>query len=207
VPLVLEKRALQACVAAAGLVAVVAGGWGVLHGVAADAEASNHARYLSGLLLAIGLASWTTLPAIATKARASRFRLLAALVAVGGLCRLLGVVLGDLPSWQVAGALVMELVVTPLLCLWQSSWTARFARQRLATSGGTETIATFRRVIDSTPQSGKSAWQQTHRDRAPMPGLRDIAQLGFSHDAQCTIRFNPLADFLASRWRLRRSGL
>jgi hypothetical protein len=204
VPLLLEKWVLQACVAAAGLVAVVAGGWGVLHGATADPEASNHARYLSGLLLAIGLASWTTLPGIACKA--SRLRLLVALVAVGGLCRLLGVVLGDLPSWQVVGALVMELAVTPLLCLWQSSWSARFAGQQLATSGDTETVATFRQVIDSPPQSGKNALNQTHcRDRTTMPCPREmVAPLGIRHDAQCTIRFNPLADFLAELWRLRR---
>jgi hypothetical protein len=204
VPLLLEKLVLQACVAAAGAVAVVAGGWGVLHCAAADPEASNHARYLSGLLLAIGLASWTTLPGIARKG--SRLRLLLALVAVGGLCRLLGVVLGDVSSWQVVGALVMELTVAPLLCLWQSSWSARFAGQRWATSCDTETVATFRQVTDSPPQSGRNALNQTHcRDGAIMPRPREMeAPLGFRHDAQCTIRFNPLADFLAELWRLCR---
>jgi hypothetical protein len=85
----------------------------------ADAAAVNHARYLSGLLLAIGLASWTTIPDIGRKAE--RLRLLAALVVIGGLCRLLGVAMGDVPSWPVVGALGMELIATPLLCLWQSN--------------------------------------------------------------------------------------
>jgi hypothetical protein len=125
VPLFSEKRALQACIAAAGLVGVVGGGWGALHAPGLGAEAASHARYLSGLLLAIGLVSWTTLPDIARKGH--RLRLLAALVAIGGLCRLLGVALGDIASWQVVAALVMELVVTPLLCFWQSRAAAALA--------------------------------------------------------------------------------
>jgi len=39
---------------------------------------------------------------------------------VGGLCRLLGVELGDGLSASVVGPLIVELAVTPLLCLWQA---------------------------------------------------------------------------------------
>ena len=49
----------------------------------------------------------------------ARFRLLTALVVLGGWCRLLGVALGDALTPPVAAALLMELIVTPLLCLWQ----------------------------------------------------------------------------------------
>lgn len=113
------KLALQLCVALAGLVPIVGGALGVLHPiVGADAWAINHDRYLSGLLLAIGLAFWTTIPAI--EARTGRFRLLTGLVAIGGLGRLLGVLSGDSFSLPVGAALGMELAVTPLLCLWQS---------------------------------------------------------------------------------------
>jgi hypothetical protein len=120
VAVLFEKRALQVCVALSGLVPVMAGASGVIQDLAgADAAPVSHARYLSGLLLAIGLASWTTIPDIGLKAE--RFRLLTALVMIGGFCRLLGVAMGDVPSWPVMGALGMELFVTPLLCLWQSS--------------------------------------------------------------------------------------
>jgi hypothetical protein len=68
-------------------------------------------------LLAIGLAYWTTVSNIDGKT--GRFRLLTALVVVGGLSRLLGVALGDTLSWSSGGALAMELLVAPLLCLWQ----------------------------------------------------------------------------------------
>ena len=110
-----EKRTLQTCVALAGLVAVWAGAWGVLH--ALGGGLASHERYLSGLLLAIGLAFWTTVSDIEHKT--ARFRLLTALVVVGGISRLLGVALGDTLSWPIGGALAMELLVAPLLCLWQ----------------------------------------------------------------------------------------
>ena len=113
------RHLLQFCVALAGLVPVIGGALGVLHPIAgANAWAINHDRYLSGLLLAIGFAFWTTLPGIESKT--GRFRLLTALVAVGGLGRLIGVLAGDPLTLPVAAALGMELLVTPLLCLWQS---------------------------------------------------------------------------------------
>jgi uncharacterized protein DUF4345 len=113
-----EKRTLQTCVALAGLVAVWAGAWGVLHDLGGQGGGlASHERYLSGLLLAIGLAFWTTVSDI--EGKTARFRLLTALVMVGGISRLLGVALGDTLSWSISGALAMELLIAPLLCLWQ----------------------------------------------------------------------------------------
>lgn len=109
---------LQLAVALGAVVPVTAGVWGAvdLHGDARVFLASHH-HYLSGLLLAIGLGFWSTIPNI--EQRTQRFRLLTTIVVIGGLCRLLGVMLGDALTPSVAGALVMELMVTPLLCLWQ----------------------------------------------------------------------------------------
>jgi hypothetical protein len=53
---------------------------------------ASHERYLSGLLLAIGLAFWTTLSDI--EGKTARFRLLTALVVIGGISRLVGVAFG-----------------------------------------------------------------------------------------------------------------
>ncbi|MBS0546688.1 MAG: DUF4345 domain-containing protein [Proteobacteria bacterium] len=131
----LEKRALQLAVAIAATLPVAAGTWDVLHGVhGAGAWALNHERYLSGLLLAIGLGFWSSIPDI--ERRTGRFRLLTFVVAVGGLCRLIGVLLGDPLSPPVILALAMELVVTPVICLWQ----ARFALPAIRTAA----LATFR---------------------------------------------------------------
>ena len=125
---------LQAAVVLAAMLPVVASTWDVVHGLAStDAWAINHERYLSGLLLAIGLGFWSTIRHI--EAKTARFRLLTSLVVIGGLCRLLGVMLGDPASPAVLVALVMELGVTPTLCFWQSRllparekyWTVAFS--------------------------------------------------------------------------------
>jgi hypothetical protein len=112
----LQLRLLQLTVAIAALVPVVAGAWGVLGGM--KAASLSQERYLSGLLLAIGIGFWTTVPSIEGKTRL--FRVLTLLVVGGGLCRLLGVALGDRLDGSVGGPVLMELVVTPLLCLWQA---------------------------------------------------------------------------------------
>lgn len=113
-------------VAVAGIVPVSAGLAGVVLGPAmADAvvgggtvSLDSHFRYLSGLLLAIGLAFWSMIPRI--ESRGPAFRLLSVVVVTGGLGRLLGLVLHGTPSTAMLFGLTMELVVTPLLCLWQS---------------------------------------------------------------------------------------
>jgi hypothetical protein len=121
-----EKPALQAAVIVAAALPVFAGTWDAIHQLAgASAWAANHERYLSGLLLAVGLGFWSTVPEI--EGKTGRFRLLTFLVVIGGLCRLLGVLMGDPLSQQVIAALVMELGVTPVLCLWQSRLPSRRA--------------------------------------------------------------------------------
>ena len=118
------QRPLQLAVAIAGLVPVSAGLAGALLGPAMLAlptdppELDSHYRYLSGLLLGIGLAYWSLIPNIAH--RTAAFRLLTALVVTGGLARLLGLILHGPPPTPMLLALAMELLVTPLLALWQS---------------------------------------------------------------------------------------
>jgi Domain of unknown function (DUF4345) len=113
------RLALQGCVALAATWAVGVGAWGVVNSIGNNtAGLVSQGRYLSGLLLAIGLAYWTTILNIEQKT--GRFRLLTGLVAIGGLCRLLGVAMGDEVSVSTAGPLVLELGVAPLLCFWQN---------------------------------------------------------------------------------------
>ena len=118
-----ERGYLQKTVAVLGLVPVSAGLFGVLFGPALTGDevsvsADSHFRYLSGLLLGIGLLFWSTTPAIEEKT--GRFRLLTLLVVIGGLARLLGLVLTGVPSLYMLASLALELVVTPLLALWQT---------------------------------------------------------------------------------------
>jgi hypothetical protein len=118
-----SRRALQIAIAIAGCVPVGAGLAGVLTGtVMADLPMAPppldlHYRYLSGLLLGIGLAFWIMIPRI--ERYGVEVRMLTAIVFVGGLGRLLGGLLHGFPGGPMTWALGMELVVTPLICLWQ----------------------------------------------------------------------------------------
>jgi hypothetical protein len=118
---VIAKRALQAAVALAGLVPVSAGILGAFDPafleLAGPPQSLTHAAYLSGLLLGIGLAFWSTIPGIETKG--GRFALLTGLVVLGGVARLILAI--RLGSWgpPVTLPLGMELGVTPALWLWQ----------------------------------------------------------------------------------------
>ena len=118
-----ERRLLQIAVAIASLVPIAAGATGVVRGPAmvdfsmAPAAADSHYRYLSGLLLGIGCGFMTTVPAIET--HSVRFRILAVIVVIGGLGRLLSLVLRGYPSTPMIFGLGMELCITPALALWQ----------------------------------------------------------------------------------------
>jgi Domain of unknown function (DUF4345) len=125
-----ERKLLQQSVAIATVVPVATGLYGVLFGQALTGDAvsisaESHFRFLSGLLLGIGLCFWSTLPAI--EAKTNRFRLLTLLIVIGGLGRLVGLGLTGLPSLFMIGGLIMELIVTPVLCLWQTRVANRYA--------------------------------------------------------------------------------
>ena len=119
-----ERRALQIAVALGSLVPISAGAAGILLGPRlVDAAASglidldSHFRYLSGLLLAIGIGYVSTIPRIETHGR--RFWLLTGIVVVGGLGRLMSLWAIGVPSVPMVAALGMELVITPGLALWR----------------------------------------------------------------------------------------
>ncbi len=116
----MERRWLQIAVAVAGLVPVTAGALGALRPellIGGSAQALTHGAYLSGLLLGLGLAFWSLIPAIERQGRV--FGLLTGPVVLGGLARAL--VAARLGAWtpSVVLPLIMELGVTPALWLWQ----------------------------------------------------------------------------------------
>jgi hypothetical protein len=119
-----ERRLLQIAVALGAIVPVSAGLLGMIKGAGMiPGEAigvlslDSHVRYLSGLLFGIGIFFWASVPKIET--HRTRFQLLAAIVFIGGLARFAGLVHGT-PGLPMQLALVMELIVTPLLCFWQA---------------------------------------------------------------------------------------
>jgi hypothetical protein len=121
---VATRRALQVTVAIASLIPIGAGLAGILLGPAmvdiatGPIGADSHYRYLSGLLLGIGIGFATTIPRI--ERRTARFRWLTAIVVIGGLGRLWSFIVLGPPNGPMLAALVMELGVTPALALWQS---------------------------------------------------------------------------------------
>ena len=130
-----ERRLLQCVVALGCLVPLLAGSMGVIHGIAmlhgvADdvpAGLDSHFRYLSGLLLGIGLGFASCIPRIERKT--ARFRLLAFLVVVGGLGRALSLAMAGAPGAGHLFGLAMELGVVPLLVLWQARLSAKEVRR------------------------------------------------------------------------------
>lgn len=126
-----EARVLQAVVAIACLVPLIAGSRGVLFGPSwirgvsnSPADLDSHFRYMSGIFLGVGVAFATCIPGLSTKG--PRFRLLGALVVAGGCARLASLIAVGPPSRGHIFGLVMELGVVPILMLWQ----ARVARHR-----------------------------------------------------------------------------
>jgi hypothetical protein len=120
------RRALQIVVAFFALVPILAGLAGIFHGPEmvngisiTNASMDSHYRYLSGLLMGVGLGFWTTIPNIEEKTM--RFRLLTAIVFLGGLGRLYSLVTIGAPDRVMLFGLAMELAVTPLLALWQGA--------------------------------------------------------------------------------------
>jgi hypothetical protein len=116
----LERRFLQIAVAVAGLVPVAAGALGVLSPellISGPAHALTHGAYLSGLLLGLGLAFWSLIPAIERQGHA--FGLLTGLVVLGGLARASTALRLGVWSLPVVLPLAMELGVAPALWLWQ----------------------------------------------------------------------------------------
>ena len=118
-----QRLALKICVALGGCVPVSAGLAGVWLGprlageMAGPVPLDSHFRYLSGLLLAIGLGFWSTIPAV--ERPSPRFQLLSAVVVGGGLSRLVSLFAVGPPDAPMFFGLAMELAVTPALALWQ----------------------------------------------------------------------------------------
>ncbi len=126
-----EKRLLQAVMVLGCIVPITGGLLGIIYGASWRADVSNitldsHVRYLSGLLLAIGLGFLSAIPTI--EKQSARVSVLSAIVIVGGLARLYGVAVDGWPAPPMVFALVMELGVVPLLWLWQK----RIARRASA---------------------------------------------------------------------------
>lgn len=123
-----ERRLLQIAIGAACLVPLSAGLWGAVAGVqflgGGDINLDSHFRYLSGLLLGIGIYFLRIIPRV--ELQSSEPTILTLIVFIGGLGRLLGIFIQGAPGHGMFAALAMELLVTPALWFWQRSLSRRF---------------------------------------------------------------------------------
>lgn len=121
-----QRRLLQASIAILATLPVFAGLAGVVMGPAFLTETnppvdlSSHIRFLSGLFLAFGLAWYSCIPAIETKAE--RIRILAILTFSGGLARLYSLVADGVPSAGHVLGLGIELVLVPAWSSGMAGW-------------------------------------------------------------------------------------
>ena len=124
-PFFSRKLPLQVAVALLSLIPISVGAMGILLGprwLGLDppwpASLDSHFRYLSGIFFAGGVAFVSTIPRI--ERHTGRVRLLAALVVAGGLARAYSLSAVGMPTSGHLFGLAMELIVTPLLVIWQA---------------------------------------------------------------------------------------
>ena len=118
-----ERIALQWTVALAAIVPIGTGAGGAFEGtqffgLEGPASADSHVRYLSGLLLGIGLIFVASVYRI--ERHTERFQILGAIVVLGGMVRFLAALNDGPPGAVIVFSLVMELGVTPLILAWQA---------------------------------------------------------------------------------------
>ena len=124
-----ERRLLQIVVAVLclsplgfGLLGMVrgSGAFGGAAGIGAD----SHFRYLSGIFFGVGVMAVSCIPAI--ERRTERFSWVILFVVIGGVARLAGLALVAVPAGTMFYAVFVELVITPLLGLWQRRVARRY---------------------------------------------------------------------------------
>ena len=129
-----DRRLLQAAILLACLVPLLAGGAGVIGGPtmlrgvdpgASPIDLDSHFRYLSGLLLGLGLVFLLCVPTV--EKHTALFRAFGLIVVIGGLARLYSAMTLGLPGPGHVFGLFMELGTVPLIVLWQGRVARLFA--------------------------------------------------------------------------------
>ena len=118
----MQRRLLQIAFASAGLVLVGFGFAGVFFGasfidLSGNAEMDSYFRFLKGMLLAIGLIYWSSIPDI--ERHGERISLVTFILLLGAVPRLMAVIGHGVPTIGILISLAGELIVAPLLWFWQ----------------------------------------------------------------------------------------
>jgi Domain of unknown function (DUF4345) len=118
----MERKLLQIAFALAGLVLVGFGFAGVFFGanfldLSGNVVMDSYIRFLKGMLLAIGLVYWSSIPDI--ERQGERVALVTFILVLGAVPRLMAVIGHGVPTIGIIIGLAGELIVAPLLWLWQ----------------------------------------------------------------------------------------
>ncbi len=115
----MERKLLQ--IAFAGFVLVAFGLAGVFFGanfldLSGNVVMDSYIRFLKGMLLAIGLIDWTSIPDI--EHHGERIALVTLILVLGAVPRLMAVIGHGVPTIGILISLAGELIAAPLLWLW-----------------------------------------------------------------------------------------
>ena len=118
----MERKLLQIAFALAGLVLIAFGFAGVFFGanfldLSGNVVMDSYIRFLKGMLLAIGLIYWSAIPDI--ERHGERIALVTFILVLGAVPRLMAVIGHGVPTIGIIISLIGELIVAPLLWLWQ----------------------------------------------------------------------------------------
>jgi hypothetical protein len=118
----MERKLLQIAFALAGLALVGFGLGGVFFGAAFTEFSGNvvvdsYIRFLKGMLFAIGLVYWSSIPDI--ERHGERISLVTLILVLGAVPRLMAVIGHGVPTIGIMVGLAGELIFAPLLWLWQ----------------------------------------------------------------------------------------
>ena len=131
----MQRKLLQIAFALAGLVLVGFGVAGVFFGanfmdLTGNVVMDSYIRFLKGMLLAIGLIDWSAIPDI--ERHGERISVVTFILLLGAVPRLMAVIGHGVPTIGILIGLFGELIVAPLLWLWQRH-VARVAQRNALT--------------------------------------------------------------------------
>jgi hypothetical protein len=124
---VVNRRLLQTVTALLGIIPVVTGvltmmGLGdpiyATAGLPPHALLDSNLRFLGGLWLVLGLSLFVLIPRI--ERETTLFRVLWLMIFVGGIGRMLSIVLVGMPPWPFVGFALLEIIGAPLFIAWQA---------------------------------------------------------------------------------------
>ena len=117
-PLLIVLYVLGVVPVATGLLAILGGPAAAPGGAPAVASVDSEYRFVNTFWLAAGLILWWSLRRAADRALVTRTVL--AIAAIGGIPRLVSLLVVGPPHPIFLGTLVLELVIVPLVILWHS---------------------------------------------------------------------------------------